>query len=175
MSPKEKYSLKKTCFSLPLYCLDNLRSTNTKYLNTSIIKTWPQRSFISRHIIISEGIWFPMVLFLPKKENEHLSCFRTRDFMYLLCMHFNITINYLSHFHYKLQKQDIFLRTIFKNLYVTLSLASKQSLCVIDLVNQKWQTGNPRDDCGPQTRFHWTTFFFSFELIVNIYKLEDFV
>ena len=41
MSPKEKYSLKKTCFSLPLYCLDNLRSTNTKYLNASIIKTWP--------------------------------------------------------------------------------------------------------------------------------------
>ena len=129
MSPKEKYSLKKTCFSLPLYCLDNLRSTNTKYLNTSIIKTWPQRSFISRHIIISEAIWFPMVLFLPKKENEHLSCFRTqRDFMYLLCMHFNITINYLCHFHYKLQKQDIFLRTIFKNLYVMLSLASKQHL-----------------------------------------------
>lgn len=151
VSPKEKYSLKKACFSLPLYSLDNLRSTNTKYLNTNTIKTWPQRNFMSRHII-SEGIWFPMVLFLPKKENEHLLVLEHNVILCIMHARY-LTINYLFHFHYKLQKQDIFWGPHLK--IFMLLLASKQSLCVIDLVNQRWQTGNPRDDCGPQTGFHW--------------------
>lgn len=39
---------------------------------------------------------------------------------------------------------------------------------------QRWQTGNLRDECGPQTGFHWSEQPL-FELSVNIYKLEDLV
>lgn len=156
----------------PLYSLDNLSLPTQNTLILIQLKHGLKENFISRHII-SEDIWFPMVLFLPKRKMN--TCFVLEHYVIFMYMHaLYLTINYLFHFHYKLQKQDIFWGPHLK--IFMLSLASKQSLCVIDL----WSIRGGKQATQGMTVAHkqvqnWFEQLFFFKLVVNIYKLEDFV